>query len=363
LSSDGNGAGANPGTTSSLPPPEYWKQLAASTPEQRERLHALSDQRLNEFRASSLPPPIATAETLLETVAADGWLSPQQRLYCPLCEHPLDDREALNPVCPNCDAVFGEHGGVAAETVYVRHLPSVRTVDWVVAIHGMNTRGEWQEEFTWHFATTWGRSVPVAIYKYGTLRAGVLSPRHRQQLREQLRAKLLVLQAGARAHGFLGNPDVVAHSFGTWLLGHLLESELDRDPGERLSFGRLILLGSILPRDFDWVELQQAGVVEDVLNHCASEDKIVGLARFGIAGSGPSGRVGFTGEGAINVLSAGCRHSDLLSIDTCASDGRCCECTGAAMEAHALEHFYARYWRPFLTLPKTELRSLSNWET
>jgi hypothetical protein len=39
--------------------------------------------------------------------------------------------------------------------------------------------------------------------------------------------------------------------------------------------------------------------------------------------------------------------------------GKCCQhCTGAPDEIRHLEHFYKRYWRPFLTLPRQELRQL-----
>jgi hypothetical protein len=45
----------------------------------------------------------------------------------------------------------------------------------------------------------------------------------RRKLQSQLRVKLAALEKEARHLGFKGKPDVVAHSFGTWLIGHLLE--------------------------------------------------------------------------------------------------------------------------------------------
>ena len=135
---------------------------------------------------------------------------------------------------------------------FLSELSAVRSVDWVVAIHGMNTSGAWQEAFSWRFSTTWGRSVPVAVYKYGFVVVGVVLAWRRRKFQRELRTKLAALRDEARAQGFLGNPDVIAHSFGTWLFGHLLEDELRRNDSDRLQFGRVILAGCILRPDFDW---------------------------------------------------------------------------------------------------------------
>jgi hypothetical protein len=348
------------GSTSIIPPPDYWAHLiGVASAAQIEQLQDLSDRRLTEFTPSDLAPPKDTALELLARVAADGWLSQEQRQRCPNCDFELDKEQAGLPTCPSCDEGYSQHGGLTTETVYVRRLPWSRSVDWVVAIHGMNTHGAWQEEFSWHLATTWGRSVPVAIYKYGILRVGVISARRRRKLQNELRNKLAVLRDQAHAHGFSGKPDVIAHSFGTWLLGHLIENELTRKPDGQLRFGRIILTGSILAPDFDWKRLTDSELVEDVLNHSASKDRIVPLARFAIRDSGPSGRRGFEGDQIINVRTEGCGHSDLFSIDKCIEGGKCCQrCTGAANEVRHLDYFYKRYWRPFLTLPSQELRQL-----
>jgi serine/threonine-protein kinase len=56
-------------------------------------------------------------------------------------------------------------------------------------------------------------------------------------------------------------PDIIAHSFGTWLVGHALESNPD------IQVGRVVLTGSILRPDFNWKEHMPSGQVEAVLNH------------------------------------------------------------------------------------------------
>ncbi len=290
----------------------YWKELARAFDVTQIRM--LFEQRVREFAPVMLSMPEADALALLDRLAADGLLEKEERTN--------EDDE----------------GRITTEIVYVRKLAADRIVDWVVALHGMNTSGAWQESFSWLLGTTWGRAVPVAIYKYGIVIAGVLLFWRRNKLRRQLRAKLEVLAYEARARGYNGNPDVIAHSFGTWLFGHLLRLELERPPEERLTFGRVILTGCILPRKFDWKAIKDAGLVEDVLNHYATGDAVVPWARFVIARSGPSGTRGFAGDDAINIAAEGYGHSDLFLRD--------------------LRRSYETVWKPFLTLPRQELRRI-----
>jgi len=348
------------GSTSVIPPADYWVHLARVVPvPQVRQLQQQSDERVNEFSPDGLGPPKAAATELLERVAADGWLEPTRRQRCPNCEEELSADEAAQPQCPHCGDAYSEHGGVSVETVYVRALGPDRDVDWVVAIHGMNTTGAWQETFSWHLGTTWGQSVPVAIYKYGIIIAGVIMAWRRCLLRDNLREKLVALRDEAHAKGFEGRPDVIAHSFGTWLLGHLLREELKRKPSEQLKFGRIILTGCILRPDFDWTILKEAGLVGDVLNHYGSKDRVVPLAQLTIWDSGPTGRRGFDSDQVLNIRAEGCGHSDLFSTKKCVVNGKCLQrCTGRAGEMSQLEHSYKRYWRPFLTLPREELHKL-----
>jgi hypothetical protein len=336
------------GSTKIPPPAEYWAFLAQEIPSpQMERLKEQSDQRHSEFTTEDLSAPEADALALLNRFASDGWVERRVRHRCPECGEELNAQAITEPVCPNCRTSFAEKGGVVDETVFVRELSAVRSVDWVVAIHGMNTSGAWQEAFSWKFSTTWGRSVPVAVYKYGFVVVGVVLAWRRRKFQRELRTKLAALRDEARTQGFLGNPDVIAHSFGTWLFGHLLEDELKRNEADRLQFGRVILAGCILRPDFDWKRIREAHVVEDVLNHYGTEDRIVPLAHVTIVHSGPSGRRGFDGDQVLNIQAVGFGHSDLFSIEKHDDKG-----------LSYLANSYQKYWRPFLTLPSEELAVL-----
>jgi hypothetical protein len=349
------------GSTSIVPPTDYWNHLdrELSCGDQIRELQQLSDQRLNEFRPGDLHGPANSATELLDKVVADRWLENKQRWKCPTCSYELNEAEGAQTACPECGEAFVHHGGIVKEIVYARKLAPVRAVDWVVAIHGMNTAGAWQESFTWHLGTTWGRSVPVAVYKYGIVIAGVIMAWRRRKLQRKLRAKLATLSAEANVQGFTGKPDVIAHSFGTWLFGHLLQDELRREESERLKFGRVILTGCVLRPDFDWRSIQSAGLVEEVLNHYGTKDPIVPLAHITIWDSGPSGRRGFDGDHVINVRAEGYGPSDLFSIEKCVvNDKHLQQFRGAPGETRNLDFIYRKYWRPFLTLPVCELGQL-----
>jgi hypothetical protein len=345
------------GSISSFPPADYWTSISDKIPrKQIDELQQKINSRQTEFTPSTLPLSLATATELLELVASDRWLRKIHRFRCPKCDFELDQQGVVLGACPECSEAYSQHGGVITETIYLRTPLPRRTVDWMIAIHGMNTTGAWQESFSWYLSTTWGRSVPVAVYKYGYIVAGVIMAWRRSKLRDNLREKLATLRDEAHAQGFPGKPDVIAHSFGTWLFGHVLETELKRPPEDRLCFGRIILTGCILRPDFDWKRIKQAGLVDEILNHYGSNDCIVPLAHATIYDSGPSGRRGFDDDEVLNIRAEGYGHSDLFSVKKCLVDEKVLQhCSGDSNEVTQLEHSYKKIWRPFLTLPSAEL--------
>src|SRR5690606_17299374 len=153
--------------------------------------------------------------------ANDGWVNKVEAWLCPVGAHELPHEEVVNRYCKICRVDLDQSQSPTKVVSFTRQLTQQRVVDWVVAIHGMNSRGEWQERLTWLLGTTWGRSVPVAVYKYGFVVTGVIKFWARRRFIRELRTKLVVLRNEATSHGFLGKPDIIAHSFGTWLFGHL----------------------------------------------------------------------------------------------------------------------------------------------
>ncbi|WP_168566049.1 response regulator [Crateriforma spongiae] len=85
-------------------------------------------------------------------------------------------------------------------------------------------------------------------------------------------------------------PSVVAHSFGTFILGNALLKYRD------IKVDKVILCGSILPRQFPWEYLVRNGQVSRVLNCVGKEDVWPVVSSFVIPGTGSSGRRGFSVE-------------------------------------------------------------------
>ena len=246
---------------------------------------------------------------LLEEMAATGILAKKEGLACPICERLLTDDEAHGADCPYCECSYeGRKPDIVIR--FIREEPRTRDVIWVLTLHGMNTRGDWQEDFNWLVSRAYRRMVPVAIYKYGIIRPGAVLKFRQRALTRGLIARIRRLTGETQATGFGGIPDVIAHSFGTWLLGHALCT----DPALRL--GRVILTGCILRPDFDWNGLINRGQVEAVLCHVATNDFWARVAHYFIPDSGPSGRRGFNDR--LNIRHAVLRdgkHSDFFRAD------------------------------------------------
>ena len=270
-------------------------------------------------------------DRLLAALVEAGWLKKRERMVCQCCGKPLSTPLPADEKCSSCGQYFVDCGGPIGEDVFFRQEPVPRLVDWVLTLHGMNTQGAWQEKLSWLVALTYGRTVPVAVYKYGVVRPGVLFRWRQRQLYQQVGRRIRSLSQRAEIAGYNPKPDVIAHSFGTWILGHALEA----DP--TLKVGRVILTGCILRPDFCWKALIDKQQVEAVLNHCGAADVPVAVTHYLIPDSGPAGRHGFDAPGAINVKEVGYGHSTFFGdrLDLC----------------------FKKTWQPFLTAsdPKTVL--------
>jgi hypothetical protein len=256
--------------------------------------------------------PWVNVDALL-TAAVDAELLERISTHrCASCGQTLDDEFVAAGECPHCAAVLTESENAPIPiTLYVSKLPLSRSVPWLIAIHGFNTRGAWQETFSWLVASLYRYPAPVLTYKFGVLRPGVLFRWRHHMLVRLLGNKLRSAAAHANAQGLGGVPDVIAHSFGTLLFKLLLESDDFQD----LTFGRVITIGSVIRPDFDWSQHIDAGRVEALLNVCGARDLAVPFAQFAIPGAGPGGKHGFVDRKVINVQRHGFGHSKALADD------------------------------------------------
>lgn len=85
-------------------------------------------------------------------------------------------------------------------------------------------------------------------------------------------------------------PSIVAHSFGTYILGNAMLKY------DWLKFDKIILCGSILPVDFPWDKLIERGQVASVRNEYGVQDFWVKRVRLFVPDTGPSGYKSFACE-------------------------------------------------------------------
>jgi hypothetical protein len=227
----------------------------------------------------------------------------------PSCQRIIDSDAIANNQCPYCGSDFRETGNYPVKSfVYRSFAPTSRSVPWLIAIHGFNTRASWQEEFSWRIANRFKYHAPVLIYKYGLVRFGVLFRWRHAMLARQLIQRIRRAVAHARENQIPEPPDIVIHSFGSQLFRLVLEMPEAAD----LRFGRVVAIGSVIRPDFDWSSYLHDGRIEAVLCQCGSCDLAVPFAQFFIPGTGPAGRYGFTDRATINVRNSQYGHSTAL---------------------------------------------------
>jgi hypothetical protein len=196
-----------------------------------------------------------------------------------------------------------------------------RVAPWVLIVTGAGMRGAAEDRLRERATAMYGPAIPVIVHRYGVLRSGALLRWCQRVAAARLGARLRLL---VEQHG---RPDVVAHSFGAWLVGQALLDEPD------VRLGRVLLTGSVLRPDFAWGPLIAAGRVEAVLNHYSRRDFWAWVSQFFIPGSGPSGHLGFLPcVGVINRAEAGFAHTTFFDADV-------------------IDDVSRRLWRPYLTAP------------
>lgn len=272
---------------------------------------------------------------LLDRLAGDGHIERSLRHKCRSCESDLDQDSLEEQECQHCNAAI-DHSPPIEYVVYSREGQASRDSQWVILVHGMNTHGAWQEDFSWKLAKLYGYAVPVAIYKYGRILFSPVLLFRQRRYRDDLIKKINALQKEMVDGGYSDRPDVVAHSFGTWLLAQALIT----DPKIRL--GRVILTGSIVRPDYDWAAHINAGRVEAVLCHYGRRDIPVRLSQFVIPNSGPSGYLGFNDHVSIvHIVETDYGHSDYFKDEN-------------------MQQVMEERWSKFLNWPADRLPSITS---
>ena len=166
----------------------------------------------------------------------------------------------------------------------------------VFGLHGIRTHAAWHRtlyellgNYNWQVRTERWTFGKFSILKF-------LSPWARSAKVKWFRKVYHLETNDSRVHldGGKRRPSIVAHSFGTYILGNAMLKY------EGLVFDKIVLCGSILPKDFPWDKLIERGQVNLVRNEHGVKDIWVRLVGWFIPDTGPSGFSGFD-----------CRHDRL----------------------------------------------------
>jgi hypothetical protein len=179
----------------------------------------------------------------------------------------------------------------------------------VISIHGIRTRGEWQKVLA---AVLSGSPTKTEAFDYGHygLARFVIPPFNSRMVDRfyDWYAATIKGSPGVDLDRHDRRPSLVAHSLGSWIAGTAMLQFED------VRFDKLILAGSILPRDFDWATLFARDQVAQVRNECGQRDPWPGWAGRVVARTGTGGSEGFEwfGSAVQNVRSEWFGHSDAL---------------------------------------------------
>lgn len=199
----------------------------------------------------------------------------------------------------------------------------------LMSIHGIRTRGAWQKTFAAVVSGIGSQGESFDYGRYGLFK--FIVPPFNERMVDKFHDWYVATVKACREvdiKRYDQRPSAVAHSLGSWILGRALLKYED------VRFDRVILAGSILPRDFDWATVFSRDQVAAVRNECGQKDPWPTWAGRFVARTGTAGVKGFEwfGPNVENVLCEWFGHSDAL------------------MRPH-IENF----WIPFLSQPPSPL--------
>ncbi|MBA3351928.1 MAG: hypothetical protein H0U23_05800 [Blastocatellia bacterium] len=163
----------------------------------------------------------------------------------------------------------------------------------VVLIHGIRTAAGWRERIGNEIeqADPTLTPIPVGYEFFDVLRFLTPIGPGRRKAAETVWAKMKSLYDNPN----IGGVSVIAHSFGTWIVGYLLVNK------KKARFRRIILCGAVLDGRFDWESVTdkidhpnfENAPNTRIVNDCGTQDIWPIFAKFMTWGYGVSGRWGF----------------------------------------------------------------------
>ena len=166
----------------------------------------------------------------------------------------------------------------------------------IAPLHGIRTTASWQRTLS-DAAQAKGWRCALEIWNYGRFSLlRFLMPWQRETKICWFRKTYTAFLRDSAFNLNQNNlPSIVAHSFGTYILGYALLKY------DNIRFDKVILCASILPRDFPWQDVLDRGQVTVVRNEYGRNDLPCRIAPWFIKGAGTSGQEGFWSRHDLSV--------------------------------------------------------------
>jgi len=152
------------------------------------------------------------------------------------------------------------------EAYHHRHVSKSKQKNGlIIALHGIRCKGEWLLKLApVASANNWIYAPFFYGYKYPNI---LVSNPEKMKVLEDFR---VFVKEVSDKYGM--TPNIIAHSFGTYIIGNYLDS-FNNNPPVRL--GNIILSGSILTSEFNWTECIENESVLSIYNEVAPNDNWV----------------------------------------------------------------------------------------
>jgi serine/threonine-protein kinase len=155
----------------------------------------------------------------------------------------------------------------------------------IITLHGIRTHAKWQRAFA-EVAHNTGLDTHLDRWNFGYFSSLRFFLPWARRAKVRWFREVFEMEFPSAQTTF-ARPSIIAHSFGTYIVGYALL----RYPYLRLN--RVLLCGSILPTEFPWDVLLERGQVQAVRNEFGSEDIWTELVDWFVPGTGRSGVEGF----------------------------------------------------------------------
>lgn len=130
-----------------------------------------------------------------------------------------------------------------------------------VTVHGLNTEADWNFDLA---PIASSNNLIFAPFKYGDVKMPLISDEAALGVMDRFRDWIYSI---TQKYG--QSPSVFAHSFGTYIIGQYIKGHNYEPP---VKFKNIVLAGSILNPDFDWISGFEKSCCTSVLNVIAPND-------------------------------------------------------------------------------------------